>query len=47
MMRPAHVAAGFRNLFLGNSHNDLHDGPRQRWPQKAEPRSNGAAGGLL
>src|SRR5688572_10220847 len=26
MVRPAHVAAGLRNLFLGNSHNDLHDG---------------------
>src|SRR5215212_7710871 len=26
VVRPAHVAAGFRNLFLGNSHNDLHDG---------------------
>src|SRR5215212_9041711 len=26
MVGPAHVAAGFRNLLLGNGHNDLHDG---------------------
>src|SRR5882762_2734807 len=25
VMGPAHVAAGLRNLFLGNGHNDLHD----------------------
>src|SRR5512139_2960992 len=26
VMGPAHVAAGLRNLLLGNSHDDLHDG---------------------
>src|SRR5215471_2421525 len=51
VMGAAHVAARLRNLLLGYSHDDLHDGAAAgavtACPKKLRPRSSGAAGRLL